>query len=177
MKKILVVMLIIGAFIAGYFFSQKYNFKLEPKEEANINISPTAQPLVGNDVDSHGCKGSAGYGWCEVLQKCLRPWEEKCEIVSPTAMTENDESLKTIIKQLLVAEHGNTANELTITISKHIGDYASGGASSQGGGGMWLAAKVNGGWKLVFDGNGTVDCQMIKTNYQFPAEMLTNFCD
>jgi len=37
------------------------------------------QPLVGNDKDLHGCIGSAGYSWCELKNKCLRPWEEKCE--------------------------------------------------------------------------------------------------
>jgi putative hemolysin len=34
--------------------------------------------LVGNDSDIHGCKGSAGYSWCESLQKCIRVWEENC---------------------------------------------------------------------------------------------------
>jgi ABC-type amino acid transport substrate-binding protein len=34
--------------------------------------------LVGNDSDSHGCKGSAGYTWCEAKQKCLRVFEENC---------------------------------------------------------------------------------------------------
>lgn len=35
--------------------------------------------MVGNDRDTHGCIGSAGYSWCEAKSKCLRPWEEKCE--------------------------------------------------------------------------------------------------
>ena len=34
--------------------------------------------IVGNDLDAHGCKGSAGYSWCEAKQKCLRAWEEEC---------------------------------------------------------------------------------------------------
>jgi putative hemolysin len=34
--------------------------------------------LVGNDSDIHGCKGSAGYSWCEEKQKCIRAWEENC---------------------------------------------------------------------------------------------------
>ena len=37
------------------------------------------EPIVGGDKDEHGCIGSAGYTWCEVKQKCLREWEEKCE--------------------------------------------------------------------------------------------------
>jgi polar amino acid transport system substrate-binding protein len=36
--------------------------------------------VVGNDSDSHGCKGSAGYSWCEAKQKCLRVWEENCTV-------------------------------------------------------------------------------------------------
>jgi predicted lipoprotein with Yx(FWY)xxD motif len=35
--------------------------------------------LVGNDSDLHGCKGSAGYTWCDAKQKCIRVWEEPCE--------------------------------------------------------------------------------------------------
>ncbi|MFA5934335.1 MAG: hypothetical protein WC827_00395 [Candidatus Paceibacterota bacterium] len=35
--------------------------------------------IVGGDKDIHGCTGSAGYSWCEVKNKCLRVWEEKCE--------------------------------------------------------------------------------------------------
>lgn len=39
--------------------------------------------VVGGDEDSHGCKGSAGYSWCGIKNKCLRTWEEKCEAVIP----------------------------------------------------------------------------------------------
>jgi hypothetical protein len=37
--------------------------------------------IVGNDRDSHGCIGSAGYSWCEAKGKCLRSWEENCTTV------------------------------------------------------------------------------------------------
>jgi len=40
------------------------------------------QPFVGGDKDAHGCIGSAGYTWCEAKQKCLRSWEEDCNILS-----------------------------------------------------------------------------------------------
>jgi len=42
-------------------------------------MSKNDSPLLGGDSDKHGCKGSAGYSWCEVKNKCLRQWEEKCE--------------------------------------------------------------------------------------------------
>ena len=38
--------------------------------------------LVGGDRDVHGCIPSAGYSWCEVKNKCLRPWEETCVATS-----------------------------------------------------------------------------------------------
>lgn len=48
--------------------------------------TPKPQPIVGGDKDIHGCIGSAGYSWCEVKQKCLRVWEEKCEAASTENM-------------------------------------------------------------------------------------------
>ena len=44
-----------------------------------VSQQPAPQPLPGSDRDSHGCIPSAGYSWCTALQKCIRPWEEKCE--------------------------------------------------------------------------------------------------
>ncbi len=44
--------------------------------------------MVGNDSDAHGCKASAGYGWCEAKQKCLRAWDENCtNAIVPKACT------------------------------------------------------------------------------------------
>lgn len=40
--------------------------------------------LVGNDKDDHGCIGSAGYQWSEVLQDCIRPFEKGVKLVSST---------------------------------------------------------------------------------------------
>jgi hypothetical protein len=31
-------------------------------------------PILGGDVDAHGCKGSAGFVWNAELQQCVRPW-------------------------------------------------------------------------------------------------------
>jgi hypothetical protein len=58
-------------------------------EDAAVNAIVTSSStvsgtLVGNDRDAHGCIPSAGYSWCEVKQKCLRVWEEKCQLVNAT---------------------------------------------------------------------------------------------
>ncbi len=38
----------------------------------------SADKPIGGETDEHGCLGSAGYTWCDSLQKCLRTWEEPC---------------------------------------------------------------------------------------------------
>ena len=38
--------------------------------------------LVGNDRDEHGCIGSAGYQWSEVLKDCIRPFEKGIRLVA-----------------------------------------------------------------------------------------------
>jgi hypothetical protein len=42
-----------------------------------------------------------------------------------------------------------------------------------GGGGIFLAAKVNGEWKIVFDGNGQIECKIFKP-YNFPSNMISD---
>lgn len=37
-------------------------------------------PVVGGDRDEHGCIPSAGYSWCGAKNKCLRTWEESCNV-------------------------------------------------------------------------------------------------
>jgi len=62
------------------------------KEKIEGNTTNTNSSIVGGDKDEHGCIGSAGYSWCELKQKCLRIWEEKCE-------TEQEQNQGTIQNQ------------------------------------------------------------------------------
>tara|TARA_R110000764_G_scaffold55997_1_gene122214 strand:+ start:117 stop:425 length:309 start_codon:yes stop_codon:yes gene_type:complete len=34
----------------------------------------------GSDWDIKGCIISAGYSWCNILGRCIRAWEEVCQI-------------------------------------------------------------------------------------------------
>lgn len=36
----------------------------------------TSKTAVGGDRDEHGCIGSAGYQWSELLRDCIRPFEK-----------------------------------------------------------------------------------------------------
>ncbi len=49
-----------------------------PVVDEQIVASTAPEFLLGGDQDEHGCIASAGYGWCETKQKCLRVWEEDC---------------------------------------------------------------------------------------------------
>ena len=60
------------------------------------------QPVVGNDKDEHGCIGSAGYSWCEVKQKCLKSWEEKCEEVSTSTSILTNKIFTDTAKQISI---------------------------------------------------------------------------
>lgn len=83
--KIILYLILFFLILIGivFFASQKEGSTIfEENREAINEISATSTPIVGGDKDAHGCIGSAGYTWCEIKQKCLRAWEEKCEIVS-----------------------------------------------------------------------------------------------
>jgi hypothetical protein len=61
-----------------------YTFKFTTTEIPEKVEVPEIPQIVGGDKDEHGCIGSAGYSWCAVKNKCLRVWEEKCEVVATT---------------------------------------------------------------------------------------------
>jgi hypothetical protein len=70
---ILLALLIIGGGIWGLrLWDQQQLEETVPVSQNN------PQPLVGSDQDEYGCLASAGYGWCEASQKCLRIFEEFC---------------------------------------------------------------------------------------------------
>jgi hypothetical protein len=75
----IIAVLVVG--VGCWYYYSDFNIK-EVRGVLPMNpnqVSSTTTPLVGGDKDSHGCIGSAGYSWCEVKNKCLRVWEEKCE--------------------------------------------------------------------------------------------------
>lgn len=60
------------------------------------------EKLVGSDRDEHNCVASAGYSWCEIKQKCLRVWEEKCEIESASSTPTESELPISVTDEILV---------------------------------------------------------------------------
>jgi membrane-bound inhibitor of C-type lysozyme len=72
-KKIFITIFATGIMFLGVWFV------LDLRKDKNV-IEENTPILVGGDADEHGCLASAGYTWCQIKAKCLRPWEEKCEV-------------------------------------------------------------------------------------------------
>lgn len=119
-------------------------------------VLPTAQPItitttIGNNSASPAPAATA----------------------APSPTPNEEDFLKAAVKAALVAKRGQDASSLNISVTKVEGSYASGMASSTGGGGLWYAAKINGNWNLVWDGNGTISCSDLTPYPNFPTSMIS----
>lgn len=169
----LAVILVAGVGFAAYQYGKNSGQTVSASRIPTVTpsvetvVSPT-QPLVGNDSDEHGCKGSAGYTWCAEKNKCLRIWEEPCQ-------QENDNDL---IKQALFKKNNwKESDGITVTVSSNDGKYAKGGVTAQGGGGYFFAAKVNGVWEIVADGNGVILCSALEKYPDYPKTFIPECWD
>lgn len=84
-KIIIIAVFIIAVLVIAGYLGYKYYIGLEKENQANDQ-----NLIVGGDRDEHGCIGSAGYSWCEKKNKCLRIWEERCEILGDIYPTFSD---------------------------------------------------------------------------------------
>lgn len=173
----LIVIIFLG--LVGYFIYVGTN-SVNPdstNNQALVDATPVNTDeadkgaLVGGDVDKNGCLGSAGYSWCQPKNKCLRIWEEACY-----------KNLDEEVQYLLAEKYQKPANEVWVANVKQAGDYASGGVKfgvdNKGTGGLFLVAKIDNMWQIIYDGNGNVDCVKLRQEYKFPDEILKpNFCD
>lgn len=56
-----------------------------PGAIVNTPATSTDEQIIGGNLDEHGCLGPAGYSWCEAKNKCLRVWEELCNLPTATS--------------------------------------------------------------------------------------------
>lgn len=180
-KNYIIIALVAVVLILSFLLYQRQDKNSEQGEVVATPVfsdEAVSPVLIGGEKDEHGCLVAAGYSWCEIKNKCLRMWEEKCDdVASAVPSVETEENLLKIIKELLIAKHGANANSLNVTVSGNSGVYAKGGASGEGGGGIWFAAKVNNEWKLIWDGNGIILCSDIDKYPDFPTEFLSECFD
>ena len=97
--------------------------------------------------------------------------------LNPIPTVDEVSVLKYVIKKYIALKNNSNESSLTITVSKIEGNYAQGGASDEGGGGMWFAAKEDGVWKLVWDGNGVIECSTFTLYPNFSKSMIPECYD
>lgn len=78
------------------------------------------------------------------------------------------------IRELFAQKYPKYAGTVSVTIEKQTENYARGSVIFETGapGGIFLAAKTNGEWNVVFDGNGQIPCSL--SSYGFPGDMLSD---
>ncbi len=83
------------------------------------------------------------------------------------------------IREALAQKHNKKVSQTEISVEQKTENHAKGGVVFQPGGsensGMFLAAKVNDLWQIVFDGNGTPTCLELE-DYNFPEDMIEGAC-
>lgn len=132
-----------------------------------FGVAPKAK--AEGDKGANGCVESAGYMWCEQKAKCLKVWEEPCWV----RLTES-------VSQRFAEKYKKPLEDIRVAVREFDGEHAKGGVEfSVNGkfveGGNFLVVKVDGKWKLVFDGNGSVACKTLEP-YGFPADMIKDLC-
>ena len=87
------------------------------------------------------------------------------------------ENIDEEIKQLFIQKYNKPEDEIKVTVNQQTANYARGGVkfgkNGIGEGGIFLAAKVNSEWQLVFDGNGSISCSLLE-DYDFPDSMVVD---
>lgn len=91
-----------------------------------------------------------------------------------------EQSTADAIKQLFAGKYLKYDNNMEVKIYKETTNHAGGMIRMFPGepGGLFLTVKIGGQWQIAYEGNGSVDCNKMRTQYNFPDEVLKpNFCD
>lgn len=176
MKKWLIALFAV-IFVSGIIYFRFFN---EKKENFNFTPTPTGVNTDATQInDTHGCDTSEGYVWCDLKNKCLRTSEEKCnDSVSVTGSVLNLDEISEGVKRAFVLRNTDSQSELEITVSKASGRFAYGTVNvKDSGGGLWLAVQEDNNWKILWDGNGIIECSVLKGYTDTPASMVPKCFD
>jgi phenylpyruvate tautomerase PptA (4-oxalocrotonate tautomerase family) len=100
---------------------------------------------------------------CQVVAQYNFPLWMVPECSSPPSPPSDEDA----IRAALAAHLGANASDLTIVIDQNTGSYARGGVDN----GYFLAAKVDGEWQIIADGQAMPDCTRVAQS-GFPPSMV-----
>jgi hypothetical protein len=87
--------LLIIAFISGFVActgSDKENQDAAKDTLTMQKPDTLTTPMVGNDADEHGCRGSAGMQWSTLKQECIRSFELASQDPNAVEMLSTDKT-------------------------------------------------------------------------------------
>ncbi|NMC75855.1 MAG: hypothetical protein GYA60_00945 [Candidatus Methanofastidiosa archaeon] len=90
---------------------------------------------------------------------------------------DSDQDIMDSIKFIFSEKYGSESSKFVIKIKNNSDKYASGSVNTDEGGGMWFAAKDSGEWKLLFDGNGIINCDKLVSYPDFPNTIIPQCWD
>ena len=185
MRKIIIIaIVIIIIVVAGWFLWPQKTNQLSPQEKACVDSGGTVQTAncckTASDFPNNCLIGACGCSLdnskeikiCDCGDGC---WDGiKC--------VKSETPAEQAIKEILATKYEKDIADVVVNITKSDDAHVAGNVfflmdGQQGEGGMVLAVKENNEWKVVYDGNGSVDCPLLKNTYQFTDEMLIGFCD
>ena len=109
MKKLSIVAIMAMAMVACNNSNSAQTTQTETTEVTSATTEE--MPPVGGDRDAHGCIGSAGQSWSELLQECVQVFEVGTRL-NPIEVKDND----AVISAFIVTKEGdNSQVELFIT--------------------------------------------------------------
>ncbi len=172
--KTIIIILVVFFVLGGLFLYFNRDLQNTKNQLSGVNselasLKQKMQEAQKDEIDAHGCIINRGYTWCDLTAKCFKTSEEKCEL-----------SIEETVKGLLVEKYKKDPSEVVVAVSQSDDIHAVGAVSfstdDQAEGGMFIAIKQDGAWKLLYDGNGAADCLELE-KMDFPSNMLINFCD
>lgn len=98
---------------------------------------------------------------------------EQADEVAPVVTTADE------IKSIFATKYNRSIDAVSLVINKETEGYARGIVQMvkkdelPGNGGEFLAAKINGQWKIVYEGIGAIPCADL-AGYDFPQDMISD---
>lgn len=94
-------------------------------------------------------------------------------IDTPT-LAVKEASVKDQVIKALSQKNNWDVSRVELNVATVEGNFAKGDVKFKGemGGGLWFAAKVNGTWKIVYDGNGMITCDQLSNYQNFPKDLI-----
>ncbi len=146
---LLITIALVSAAVATYYYGQRASTPTQdtapqPTQTTTTQIETSPAPTKSNTI---------------------------YELPTSAPTINNDED---VIRAALIAKNQwDESINFTLTTTSNDGTYAHGLVNSDGGGGYWYAAKVNGNWQIVADGNGVITCESLEPYPDYPTSLIS----